>query len=452
MLYSWKTEIPVEDKVYDVFVAGGGPAGYSAAISAARLGGKVLLVENTGALGGMATAGLVTRLDNTSDGKRMIVGGILAEIIRSMYDRGGISNYYSFDRFTLKKEQYTPFDPEMMKVILDELAKDAEVEVRFFTRVIGVSMDENRKRVNGVICADVEGLHLFRAKTYIDATGDAVLSDLAGASCLRAGSEDAPGIMPPTLCALLSNIRWDDIPMQDKRPALQAEKLAQAMKDGFFSQQDHLVPGVALNCGDTGSLNAGHIFNMDALNAVSLSEGMREGRKQVQEYVDFFRAYIPGFEKAHLASTAPMMGIRESRRIVGEYRLTFDDYKARRQFKDQIGIYSKNLDAHPYDSSDDAYSDFLKEAKESRLADGETYGLPYGMIVPRGFENLWTAGRCASSDRQVNSAVRVQPASAILGHAAGVTAWKCANDNRPAYDPDIKAVQSLLEQQGAILY
>lgn len=452
MLYSWKTEIPIEDTVYDVLVAGSGPAGYSAAISAARLGGKVLLVENTGALGGMATAGLVTRMDNTSDGKRMIVGGILAEVIKTMYDRGGISHYYSFDRFTCKKEQYTPFDPEVMKVILDEMAEDAGVIVRFFTRVIGTSMDESGKQIKGVICADVEGLHLFKAKTYIDATGDGVLSDLAGANSLRAGTKDAPGIMPPTLCAVLCNIPWEEIPLQDKRPAMQSQKLAQAMAEGFFSQQDHLVPGIALNCADTGSLNAGHVFNMDALDAVSLSDGMREGRKQVQEYINFYRKYMPGFEKAHLVSTAPMMGIRESRRIVGEYTLTFDDYKARRQFKDQIGIYSKNLDAHPYDSSDEAYADFVKEAKESRLADGETYGLPYGMIVPRGFENLWTAGRCASSDRQVNSAVRVQPASAILGHAAGVTAWQCANDNRPAYDPDIEAVQSLLARQGAILY
>lgn len=453
MSYIYSREIPVEEG-FDVLVAGGGPAGYSAAISAARLGARVALIEANGFLGGMSTAGLVARMDTTSDGRRMIVGGVMEEVLKTLYARGFISSYYSFDRFVCQRGMYSPFDPEGMKLVLDEMTEKAGVDVRFFTRVIDVQTADsaNGPRVDGIVVSDVEGLHLLRARCYVDATGDGALCAMAGAPCLRAGTPDVPGIMPPTLCSFFSNIPWEGIPMKDKGPALHGERFRQAMEDGFFSQPDRLVPGIARNCADTGGMNAGHIFGMDALNARSLSEGMRQGRKQVQEYAAYYRKYVPGFEDMQLVSTASYMGIRESRRIIGEYTLTYEDYKARRQFKDQIGIYSKTIDVHPYDLSPEEYERFRRQTLEMDIVgEGECYGLPYGMIVPRGYANLWAAGRCASSDRLVNGAVRVQPASAVLGQAAGCAAALCAQDGRAAHSPDLPRLLNTLRMQGAVL-
>lgn len=451
MAYHYSRDIPVEDGI-DVLVAGGGPAGYSAAISAARLGAKTVLVEMQGFLGGMATSGLVTRMDTTSDGRRMIVGGVMGELLKSMYDRGYIAPYYDFKRFTSQRGMYSPFDPEGMKLLLDEMAEDAGVDVRFFTRVIDVQMaaDSGAPRVEGVVVSDVEGLHLLHAKTYVDATGDAALADLAGAPCWRAGTVETPNIMPPTMCAFFSNIPWDEIPLKDKTPAMHGPCFQQAMKDGFFTQPDQLVPGIGRNCADTGGMNAGHLFGLDALDARMLSDGMRKGRRQVQEYAAFYRKYVPGFADMQLVATGSYMGIRESRRIIGEYTLTYEDYKARRQFPDQIGIYSKTVDLHPYDLSQEEYDRFRHQTGE-QVGEGESYGLPYGMIVPRGFANLWVAGRCASSDRLTNSAVRVQPASAILGQAAGTAACLCAGDGKLAFAPDMAKLLALLEENGVIL-
>ena len=446
MEYCYSRMIPVEEGI-DVLVAGGGPAGYSAAISAARLGAKVVLVEMHGFLGGMATAGLVTRMDTTSDGRRMVVGGVMGELLHAMYDRGYIAPYYDFKRFVSQRGMYSPFDPEGMKLLLDEMAEDAGIDVRFFTRVIDVEMDSKSgaPRLNGVVVSDVEGLHLLRAKCFVDATGDATLANLAGAPCLRAGTDDAPNIMPPTMCSFFSNISWDDIPLNDKTPAMHGSCFRQAMEDGFFSQPDQLVPGIGRNCADTGGM-----FGLDALNARMLSDGMRQGRKQVQEYAAFYRRYVPGFANMQLVSTGSYMGIRESRRIIGEYMLTYEDYKARRKFPDQIGIYSKTVDLHPYDLSKEEYERFRQQTEE-KVGEGESYGLPYGMIVPRGFANLWVAGRCSSSDRLTNSAVRVQPASAILGQAAGTAACLCAQDGKQAFAPDMSALLAALKKQGAIL-
>ena len=453
MHYSFSREIPVEDG-FDVLVAGGGPAGYSAAISAARLGARVVLVENNGYLGGLATSGLVTRMDTTSDGRRMIVGGIMQELLQRMYAQGYISPYYSFDRFTQRRGMYTPFDPEGMKLLLEEMTQDAGVDVRFFTRVIDAAVHSSGSGVcvDGVVVADVEGLRLLRARAYIDATGDAVLADACGAPCWRAGTQDTPRIMPPTLCGFFTNIPWEQIPMKDKSPSAHARMLQKALDDGFFSQNDQLVPGIARNCADTGGMNAGHLFGLDALNAKALSAGMRQGRKQVQEYAAYYRKYVPGFQNIHLVSTAACMGVRESRRIIGEYTLTYEDYRTRRQFPDQIGIYTKTIDVHPYDLSQEEYERFRRQvAQTDTLADGECYGLPYGILIPRGFSNLWAAGRCASSDQSVNGAIRVQPSSAVLGQAAGTAAFLCARDGKPAGAPDMALLLNTLRAAGAIL-
>ena len=164
--YTLKRTIPVDEQ-YDLVVAGGGPAGSAATICAARLGARVLLVEATGCLGGMGTSGLVTAFDPMADGERMLVGGLMREIVETMYERGFLAPHVTPDFWRERFHCWTPFRAEGLKLLLDELVVDAGVEVRFFTRVIDAEADAVEKRVAGLILHNVEAYRYVPAKTFI---------------------------------------------------------------------------------------------------------------------------------------------------------------------------------------------------------------------------------------------------------------------------------------------
>jgi succinate dehydrogenase/fumarate reductase flavoprotein subunit len=443
-------EIPVEDG-YDIVVAGGGPAGSAAAICAARLGARVLLVETLGCLGGTGTAGLVFAFDPMANGEQMFVGGFMREIIETLYRRGYVPTLLDPKRWRKDFHLWTTYDAEGLKLLLDELSVKSGVEVRFFTKVIDADVDIETKRVKGVILYNIEGYRYVKAAAFIDATGDAVLASLCGASCWEAG-KDTPGIMPPTLCAVMTGVDWPRVRSGDGLgPAGQQEKIEQAVSDGFFSQPDKHVPGLLMGMHQTAFLNAGHIFGMNALNCRSLSDGMVKGRKLVQEYLDFYRKYM-GLQELQLVATASIMGIRESRRIHGEYVLNYEDYKARRTFPDQIAIYASAVDIHVYDSSPEQYKRYHEEFNtHDRYTPGEYYGIPYGILVPKGWKNLWVAGRCASTDVKVNGSLRVQPAASMMGQAAGVAALQSISTGKAAAEIDTRVLIEALRKQGANL-
>ena len=439
--YILRREVPVDDE-YDLVVAGGGPAGAAAAICAGRLGARVLLIESTGCLGGMGTSGLVTAFDPMANGERMLVGGLMREIVETLYQRGFLQPGIDPDTWRKKYHHWTPFNVEGYKLLLDDLATAAGVEVRFFTRVIDA--ESRGGRVVGVVTHNVEGYRFVPARTFVDGTGDAVLAHLCDVPCREAG-RDTPGIMPATLASLFTGIEWT-------RMGGQQDALQKALADGHFTQYDRHLPGMSKVGNTIGYLNGGHIFNLDALRCQSLTEGIMLGRRLAQEYLSFYRKYVPGCENIEHVTTASLMGVRESRRIVGEYELTFEDYTARRQFPDQIGVFNKSVDIHPFDTSDAEWERFCEEYEHSgRLAPGECFGIPYGILVPRGVENLWVAGRCASSDIKVHGSIRVQPACAMMGQAAGTAAVQAINTGRNARDLDTSLLVETLRAQGAYL-
>lgn len=444
-VYRFTRAIPSEGG-YDLVVAGGGPAGTAAAVCAARLGIKVLLVEATGCLGGMGTSGLVTAFDPMADGSRMLVGGLMREIVTSMYTRGFLGPQVTEDYYSKRYLCWTPFRVEGYKLMLDELATAANVEVRFHTRVVEADANEASRTLNGVVLQNVEGLRYVRAKTFVDATGDAVLSTLCGVPCREAG-RDTPNIMPPTLCAQLGGIDWTRA-----KKANQQALIEKAIQDGHFSAKDRHVPGLIQVGETTGMLNAGHIFRMNAVRCRSLSEGMMRGRRLVQEYLSFYRKYVPGCENAELVTTGSLMGVRESRRIVGEYELNYGDYIAQRQFPDQIGVYNAPVDIHVYDDTEAEYRRYHQEyTKVGRLKAGECFGIPYGILVPKGWRNLWVAGRSNSSDVRVHGSIRVQPAASMMGQAAGTAAAQSLATGQPACDLDTAALVATLRRAGAYL-
>lgn len=442
--YRMNREIPVEEG-FDLIVAGGGPGGAAAAICAARLGAKVLLIEATGCLGGMGTSGLVTSFNPMADGERMLVGGLMREIVTTMHARGFLGpQVTSSEWYTRSFHRWTPFQAEGLKVVLDELAAEAKVEVRFFTRVVDADVDAAQSTVRAVITHNIEGFQCLRAKTFVDGTGDAVLADLCGVRCREAGS-DTPNIMPPTLCSLCGNIDWTRVEGQQRH-------LEQAIAEKHFSHSNRHMPGMQQVGRTTGFLNAGHVFQTNALVCRSLSDSMIAGRKLVQEYISFFRKYVPGCENLEHVTTAHLMGVRESRRIVGEYELTFDDFLARRQFPDQIGVFNCSVDIHVYGDSDEEYQRYAQMyAKTGRLKPGECYGIPYGILVPKGWRNLWVAGRSNSSDIEMHGAIRVQPAAYMMGQAAGTAAVQSLATGQAACDLNTGQLVATLRRNGAYL-
>ncbi len=447
--YSLKREIKTENE-YDLVVAGGGPGGSAAAICAARLGAKVLLLEATGCLGGMGTSGLVTAFDPMADGNRQLVGGIMSEIVETLYERKFLGPQVTTDFWRKNYHCWTPYNAEGLKLLLDELTAKAGVEIRFYTKVIDADSNPKDKSVKGVIIHNIEGYSFIPAKTFVDATGDAVLAKICGAECREAGHNGVPPPMPPTLCSLCSSIDWDKYNADHEHH--QYKMIGIAVDEGHFSHKDKMMPGMFRTGVHSAMLNAGHVFGMDALNNRSLSDGMIRGRKIVQEYISFFRKYVPGFENMEHITTASLMGVRESRRIVGEYELNIDDYRARRQFPDQIGIFNKFVDIHVKDDSPEELARFNEErAKSGRLKEGECFGIPYRIIVPKGWKNLWIAGRCNSSDEQVHGSIRVMPAAGMMGQAAGTAAVQSIKTGQTACTLDTRALVSTLKKNGAIL-
>jgi len=450
--YVLTRNVPVEEG-YDVVVAGGGPAGSAAAVCAARSGAKTLLIESTGCLGGMGTSGLVTAFDPMANGVEGLVGGFMREVVEELYERKFLGLEVTRDYWMKAYKTWTPFNAEGYKLVLDEKMTAAGVEVLFFTRVIDAEADAGEKRVKGVIIHNIESYSFIAAKAFIDCTGDAVLANICGVDCWEAG-RDTPRIMPATLPSLFAGIDWERVRRYWKEEGHEQGNgiIRKGIADGMFIQPDPFLVGMSQIGPSVGYLNGGHLFNLNALRCSELSKNVMLGRRIAQDYLAFYRKYIPGYEKIEHVTTASLIGVRESRRIKGECMLNIEDYKARRHFPDQIGIYNKFVDIHPYDTTEEEYQRFMKEKEDQlKMQPGESFGIPYGVLVPKGWQNLWVAGRCVSSDVRVHGSIRVQPSCSMMGQAAGTAAAQSIRRQQPACELDTEELITTLKKDDAFL-
>lgn len=448
----YRTTLPVDDG-WDLVVAGGGPAGAAAALAAGRHGLKTIVIEAGTRLGGMGTAGMVSSFAPMSDGARCVAGGIAQEVIETLHERGATGPHVTPEFWKAAVQRWVPFRPEELAYLWDQLLEQAGVRVRFGSRVVDVERSAEEGALSGAVVADVEGLHCVRGRYFVDATGDAALSVFAGFPAWRAGT-DTPNIMPPTLCGLFADVRWEDMELSPNgtQPLRQQQRLERAIEEGRFSRNDKHLPGLYRIGRHTGMMNAGHLFKTDAVDRESVSQAYRAGRKLIREYLDFYQRDIGGCEEMELVTTAPTLGVRESRRVQGEYVLNYDDFANRRRFDDGIGLCAGSVDIHVYDDSEEEYRRYYEEfQKTDRLGQGESFGIPYRSLLPKGSRNLWVAGRCISSDVKVQGALRIQPVAAVMGQAVGTAAMLALENGATVREVDTATLRDVLRDEGAVL-
>ncbi|MEW6359247.1 MAG: FAD-dependent oxidoreductase [Planctomycetota bacterium] len=430
----------------DVLVAGGGTAGAAAAIVAARQGAKVLLVERMGCLGGLGTSGLVPGFCPMWDGTNLLADGVNREVVERLHAQGGVGP-------DVKPNQWSgvTFDAEVLKRVLDDMVVESGVTLRFATEMVDVVM--KGQTIAAVVLCGREGLYAVEAKVFVDGTGDGMLSVLAGAPW-ELGDEKG-NTQGMTLCSILSGVDWDAYMKflgETKQGHALHDTLERAIADGFFTQPDRHLPGVRRSARTFIGGNISHVYGRNAVDDEQLTESYILGRKLAKEYLDFYRKYVKGFESAELATTAALMGIRETRRIMGDYVLNIADFKARASFPDEIGRYNYPIDIHRSSTDEEDYRKFWKEfTEEMRLKKGESYGIPYRSLIPKDVENLLVAGRCISTDRKMQGSIRVMPGCFITGQAAGMAAALCAAKGRRPRDVDANHLRDNLRGMGAYL-
>lgn len=431
MLIQYSKEICVKYDV-DVFVAGGGPAGVAAAVSAAQNGASVFLVEAFGAFGGAAVHSLVPAFMQFTDGVNFLAGNIGKRVC----------DYIQANC----PDTYKPYCPnsipvETLKLCYDEMITEAGVKFAFFTQVSDVVAENGH--IQYVICTAKGETFAVKAKTFIDCTGDGDVAAMAGAA-FQKGDENGD-MMAATLCALWNDIDWENVVKPDSR------RLDDAFADKVFTNEDRHLPGMWILSNTTGGSNAGHIYDIDGTKYDSLTRGMIEGRKQLLEYRNYYQNYLTGYEKSEPIISAAMIGVRETRRIEGDYVLNLEDFLSRAVFDDEIGRYAYPVDIHSSQNTAAGYQDFKTKYDNLRYKSGESYGVPYRSLLVKDFDNLLTAGRCISTDRSMQSSVRVMPGCFITGQAAGTAAALAVKGNGNTRDVDINTLQTILIENGAVI-
>lgn len=423
----------------DVVVTGGGPSGLGAALAAARNGAKVVLLEQTGALGGMASIGLVPMLAYTTDGVNITAAGICMEIASEVVARMGIEK---FDNY------WQSINPEIFKKVCDEKVTAAGIKVYFGQKVAAV--ERNGERITSVVAAGPRGLKRVIGKVFVDATGDAAVTAFAGAQ-FECGDKNGK-TMSPSLCVQYAGIDWEEYLASEKAGRNYRTIWFEHLNAGKIPLQEHHFVGIFKTGPSVGTGNLGHIYGVNGINEDDVTRGYIEGREVAGIIHRFFRDYVPGFSRSELVNTASLLSVRETRRITGDYCLNFKDYLNRAVFPDEIGRYSYPVDIHSSSTDADEQRKVEERMRETGYKDGENYGIPYRALLPQGISNLLVAGRSISCDREVQSSIRVMPGCFITGQAAGTAAALSLNYH--GVTREVKADQlrtALREKLGAYL-
>ena len=425
----------------DLIVIGGGSAGVAAAISAARQNCKTLLIEKMGFLGGTATASLVTpMMMNMLDNKYNLTEGLYLETLSRLRETGHSAVH----------ENGNPgwFDPVMLKCILDDMCEESKVDVLFDTIVTKVKVKDNL--IKSVNCFNKSGNTSFSAKYFIDATADADIAAFAGVS-FESGQEVCASKktcvtvhQAMSLRFIMANVNLEkfgnwlmeidpdsgvsSVYYTDDKKILLTTAYAntdgiwklkpyfdQAIKDGILNPEDaqyfqvFSIPGqknaLAMNCPRIYSDKS-----LDPLDMWDISYAQKMGRKQIRRIAEFCKKYLAGFDKAYISEIAPQIGVRDSRRINGIYKLTEDDIFNAKKFPNSVAKSNYPVDIHSHEKG---------KSELKFLPENEYYEIPAKSLMPKNIDNLLVVGRSISATFKAEASLRIQPNCWAMGEAAG---------------------------------
>lgn len=418
---------------YDVVVAGCGASGVCAAVAAARRGCKVAVIERFGAVGGNLTLGGVgPMMGEVAKGTmRDEVGGLLRVAQNNMHATNGHVH-----------------DMQTAKRVLIDFLNDAGVFVYLQTTVVDVIKEG--QALTGLVIAQHSGISVIQGKVFVDATGDGDVATYAGAPWEMGRSTDGV-TQPVTLMYVLSNV--DDTKAikcfgEEDNVQLNGERFldftARCCEQGLLPKNCAAVRLYAtVNPGER-MVNTTQANYVNPLNAKDVMKAEVELRKQIDQITDFLRKYVPGYENCVVKYTSEHLGVRESRRIMGDYVLNIDDLRAGRRLDDVV-VHKANftVDIHNPDGAGQANG--LAEVVSP-------YDIPYRCLLPRNVENLIVSGRCISSTHEALASFRIMSVCTALGEAAGVAAAIAVEDNVAPRQVDVRKIQTALTEKGADLF
>lgn len=447
---------------YNVLVCGGGTAGMIAAAASARSGARTLLIEREGYLGGTATYGIPFLGFYSGDGSK-VVGGLPQELVDRMVSVGGSKGHMRGGEWREKLNEQgnhefslTPFDPECLKSIAQEILLESGVEMMLQATLCDV--DVRDKQIISLELMTVEGKKNVDADYFIDCSGDALLTRLAGfptemrgrgnmqnvTNIIRLGNVDSERMLD----GLKSGTRiggLEDWHIRIVRGALldgsegivhiagHAEAWAERMPLTFT--------GISWRREEM-SFNITRTVNIDPCSANDITSAEISERKNIADTVKALTGRVPGFEKAYLVSSSSRVGIREGRRIRGEFTLSEEDVLRGTEFPDAIARGAYPIDIHDPNGGKTQFS-FIKE--------GGSYGVPYRCLIPEDSINLLVAGRCVSTTGKALGSVRLMACCMAMGQAAGSAAALAAKQNIQPGDLSPEQLRARLVKDGAIL-
>lgn len=457
---------------HDVVVIGGGTAGSIAAIAAARQGADTLLIERTGALGGMSTGGMINFYNSFHNFKKeQVIGGIPYEIVEKLIGMNatpGPEMDYSGLTGSL-----VIFNQKLLELLLFDLVEQSGCKMLLHSYMCDVIRDGDR--IQAVSVVNKSGKMIITAGMFIDATGDADAAVMAGAPYeqtdrgttqpvtleIRVGGVDSQKVRQ----FICDHPDWFELEMIspeeifDQKYIVQWAKGIPALKQ--WDDEGKLKYGLTYNqiwfnthepelSRGIYTLNATRIADIDSTNVDDLTKAEILGRKEIPILLHFFRENIPGFEDAYLLDVASQMGVRETRRIVGDYTITREDVLNGTSKPDAIAKAVAQIDIHGSDDKSHGKKFFwTKLAKDEDRS--YSYDIPYRAMLPQGINNLLIAGRPISSTREAHGSVRFMPPCMAVGEAAGVAAALCIREKAGTRQLDVSKLQDLLKAQGVIL-